>query len=56
VILREADEENWLDPQLPLAEAQAMLVPFPAERLTAYKVSTKVNAPAYNTPEVLQRV
>ena len=55
VILHEEDEENWLDPQLPLAEAQAMLVPFPAERLTAYRVSTKVNAVAHNTPEVLQR-
>jgi putative SOS response-associated peptidase YedK len=56
VILREEDEENWLNPQLPLAEAQAMLTPYPAERLTAYKVSKKVNAPEYNTPEVLQRV
>ena len=56
VILREEDEEDWLNPHLPLAEAQAMLTPFPAERLTAYKVSTKVNAVAHNTPEVMQRV
>jgi putative SOS response-associated peptidase YedK len=56
VILRAEDEADWLDLQLPLAEVQAMLNPYPAERLTAYKVSKKVNAPEYNTPEVLQRV
>jgi putative SOS response-associated peptidase YedK len=33
-----------------------MLAPFPAELLMAYKVSPKVNSPAYNTPEAVQRV
>ena len=56
VILQERDEEDWLNPQASLDEAQAMLAPFPAELLTAYKVSTKVNSPANNTPEVLERV
>ena len=56
VILQEADEEDWLNPQLPLEAAQAMLVPFPAELMTAYEVSSKVNSPAHNTPEVIERV
>jgi putative SOS response-associated peptidase YedK len=56
VILQEQDEEGWLNPQLPLEAAQALLVPFPAERMTAYAVSTKVNSPAHNTPDVIERV
>jgi putative SOS response-associated peptidase YedK len=56
VILQEKDEEDWLNPQLPLAAAQAMLVPFPAELMTAYEVSSKVNSPAHNTPDVVERV
>jgi putative SOS response-associated peptidase YedK len=56
VILHAADEAGWLDPQRSLSEVQAMLVPFPAEQLTVYKVSTRVNATAHHTPEVLQCV
>ena len=56
VILQEQVEEDWLNPQLPLEDAQAMLVPFPAERMTAYEVSPKVNSPAHNTPDVMDRV
>jgi putative SOS response-associated peptidase YedK len=56
VILQEKNEEGWLNPQLPLEDAQAMLIPCPAEILTAYAVSPKVNSPAFNTPEALQPV
>lgn len=56
VMLQEKDEEDWLNPQLSLAEAQAMLVPYPAERLRAYEVSAKVNSPAHNTPECVAGV
>jgi putative SOS response-associated peptidase YedK len=56
VILQEQDEEDWLNPQLSLEAAQAMLVPFPAELMTAYGVSSKVNSPAHNTPDVIERV
>jgi putative SOS response-associated peptidase YedK len=56
VILRERDEADWLNPSLALDEAQALLVPFPAELLMTYEVSPKVNSPAYNTPDVLQPV
>jgi putative SOS response-associated peptidase YedK len=56
VILQEQDEAEWLNPHLSLEDAQAMLVPFPAERMTAYEVSAKVNSPAHNTPDVMERV
>jgi putative SOS response-associated peptidase YedK len=54
VILHERDEATWLNPELSLEKAQAMLAPFPAERLIAHEVTTKVNSPAYNTPAALQ--
>jgi len=56
VILREQDETAWLDPNLALDGAQALLVPLPAELLRAYEVSPKVNSPAFNVPEALQPV
>jgi len=56
VILREQDEENWLNPRLSLDEAQALLVPLPAELLMMYEVSPKVNSPTFNVPEAVQPV
>jgi len=56
VILREQDEAAWLNPSLALDEAQALLVPLPAEQLMAYEVSPQVNSPAFNVPEALQPV
>src|SRR6266436_8329207 len=56
VILREQDEADWLFPSLALDAAQTLLVPFPADRLMMYEVSSKVNSPVYNTPEASQPV
>ena len=56
VILREQDEADWLNPRLALDEVQALLVPLPAELLMAYEVSSQVNSPVYNTPDLLQPV
>jgi putative SOS response-associated peptidase YedK len=56
VILHKRDEAAWLNQELSLENAQAMLTPFPAERLIAYEVTNKVNSPAYNTPAALQPV
>jgi putative SOS response-associated peptidase YedK len=56
VILREQDEKDWLNPRLSLDEAQALLVPLPAELLMIYEVSPKVNSPTFNVPEALQPV
>ena len=56
VILHARDEAHWLDQRFSLDAAQELLMPFPADLLTVYEVSTKVNSPAYNTPDVLQPV
>jgi putative SOS response-associated peptidase YedK len=52
VILREQDEAAWLNSRLALDAAQALLVPLPTELLIAYEVSSKVNSPSYNTPDL----
>jgi putative SOS response-associated peptidase YedK len=56
VMLHARDEEDRLNPQLSLQDAQALLAPFPAECMTAYQVSPKINSPANNTPEVMEPV
>jgi putative SOS response-associated peptidase YedK len=55
-ILHARDEAVWLDPHCALDEAQALLVPFPADLLTLYEVSPRINSPVYNTPEALHPV
>ena len=54
VILREQDEAAWLNPTLSLDAAQALLVPYPAARLMAYEVSSRVNSATSNSPDLLQ--
>ena len=55
VILPEEAFAQWLNPEPQKAEAlQNLLVPFPAEEMTAYPISTAVNAPANDNPEVIQ--
>jgi putative SOS response-associated peptidase YedK len=56
VILHPEDEATWLSPEASLAQVQACLKPFPAHLLRLTQVSAKVNAPACNTPELLQPV
>jgi putative SOS response-associated peptidase YedK len=56
VILHARDEATWLNQHCPLDEVQALLAPFPADLLTFYEVSPKVNSPTYNTPEALRPV
>ena len=56
VILAKEDEEDWLNPQLGLDEAKAMLSPYSAERMGAYEVSSKVNSPAYNEADLVRPV
>jgi len=45
-ILDPADYETWLNPSTPSAGALALLRPCPPERLTAYRVSRRVNSVA----------
>jgi len=50
VILREQDEADWLNPSLALDEAQALLVPFPADLLMACTRSPPRSTPRPTTP------
>ena len=56
VILRQADEQNWLDPGLAREDAASMLTPYPATAMSIHPVSTRVNAPTYNVPEAIVAV
>ena len=49
-------EATWLNQHRPLDEAQALLASFPAELLTLYEVSPRVNSPTYNTLDALHPV
>ncbi|SNC77262.1 Putative SOS response-associated peptidase YedK [Hymenobacter gelipurpurascens] len=54
VILPSRESElAWLDDGLGLEEYQHLLQPYPAEAMQAYAISTLVNSPAHNSPEVM---
>jgi putative SOS response-associated peptidase YedK len=54
VILRPEAEAAWLDPtQDDPARLLPLLTPLPAEDMDAYRVSTLVNSPAHDSPEVI---
>ena len=57
VIIGPADHARWLDPALSdRAAIEAMLAPFPAERMRAYPISTRVNDVKNDGPELIQPV
>jgi putative SOS response-associated peptidase YedK len=57
VILPRNDYAKWLDPEVEDAgKLQELLVPFPAEEMKTYPVSTLVNKPQNNGPECLAPV
>jgi putative SOS response-associated peptidase YedK len=54
VILDPADYPLWLDPAvIAAAEVRPLLRPFPAEAMTAYRITTAVNSPAVDDPSCL---
>jgi len=54
VILPPEAYSRWLDPTPQQAtDLQDLLVPYPAEEMKAYPISTAVNAPANDRPEVI---
>jgi putative SOS response-associated peptidase YedK len=54
VIIMDRDYEKWLDPQLQKTEVlQELLHPYPAEKMSAYAVSTKVNNPRHSSAECI---
>lgn len=57
VILPPDAEEAWTDPEFDDSDGlQALLKPYDPEVMTAYEVSTLVNSPRNNAPEVIEPV
>jgi putative SOS response-associated peptidase YedK len=55
VILDRKDEDSWLDPEIhEQEELKQLLKSCPNDWLTAVEISSLVNSPQNNTPEVLQ--
>lgn len=55
-ILRKEDEHEWLDTSLPTEKVLELLKAYPVEEMRAYEVSTLVNSPNNNVPEVIKEV
>lgn len=53
-ILAPSDFEAWLEADL--GEASSLLKPYPAELMVAHAVSTRVNSPQNNGPELIEPV
>lgn len=57
VILRQKDEEMWLDPDLKdTSKLLPLLVPFASKEMDAYEVSTIVNSPQNDDPQCIAPV
>lgn len=54
-MLRPEDEAAWLDNDADADAWQALLQPYPAELLTAYPVSSRINSPRNDDPAVAER-
>jgi putative SOS response-associated peptidase YedK len=55
VILQRNDELRWISPQPDPALAE-LLIPYPAEMMEAWPVSTLVNSPKNDVPEITDRM
>lgn len=52
VILNSIDSErSWINSKLDIPNLKNLLIPYPTEKMTSYKVSKFVNSPKNNTPK-----
>ncbi|MBM7649778.1 putative SOS response-associated peptidase YedK [Bacillus ectoiniformans] len=57
VILKPEDEKDWLDPSINDTDyLQRLLTPFNDELMEAFEVSSEVNSPKNNSPNLVQRI
>ncbi|WP_044748965.1 SOS response-associated peptidase [Bacillus alveayuensis] len=57
VILRKEDEETWLNRSIEDNDLlHDLLKPFPADEMEAYEVSTLVNSPKNDVPELIKKI
>lgn len=55
VILKEKDEDSWLDPEnKDLDKLLKLLAPYPADEMSMYVVSKLVNSPRNNDPRLIE--
>jgi putative SOS response-associated peptidase YedK len=54
VIISPETYGHWLDPDTDSTTIQEMLAPYPSEELTAYPVSTLLNNPANDSPDLIK--
>lgn len=55
VILKKEDYDTWLDPNnQDISVLKSLLTPYPAEEMMKYKISSLVNSPKNEDPEILQ--
>lgn len=52
-ILLPENEKHWLDVEIKPEEALQMIIPYPAENMNAYEVSSKVNNVRTNEPDLI---
>jgi putative SOS response-associated peptidase YedK len=53
LIIDPADYDRWLSADRPPLD---LLKPYPAERMMAYEISTRINKPGYDAPDILNPV
>jgi putative SOS response-associated peptidase YedK len=53
-ILRRDAENVWLDPDADQDQLLSLLTPYPADEMSAYRVSTWVNSPSNDAPQALE--
>ena len=56
VILRQEDEDSWLDKEADPTQLLALLKAYPADKMEAYPVSRAVNSPANEGAELMQPI
>jgi putative SOS response-associated peptidase YedK len=54
VMLTSQAEAIWLNPDIELEDALRLLSPYPAEEMTSYPISTLVNSPSNDSPEIIK--
>lgn len=56
LILNRDQEKKWLDPYTTEAELTQMLIPYPADMMLSYTVSSLINSVQNDSPAILRRV
>jgi len=56
VVLKEEDEQRWLDPELPLADATALLKPYDGTLMNAYPIDPAIKSPRAEGLDLLKPV